>query len=227
MNCQEIQAALDAEPRTRDATVAVHIERCAECADYRRQLLDMDRLIERALAIPVDVSSPCTPAQLGRTRATAFGSWRIAASLVASVAVVATILLASTHESLAEQVAAHAAQEPAMLEGAHERADADRVQGILAKDGLGLRTDALHVSRIASCPFRGREVPHLVVQTEQGPVTVLVLAHEKAAKSAKRFEEEGFEGVIVPAPRGVLAILGQGISVEGAAEQVLAALEYR
>ena len=38
-------------------------------------------------------------------------------------------------------------------------------------------------------------VPHLVVQTEMGPVTVMVLVHESVAKPVP-FEEQGYRGVI-------------------------------
>jgi hypothetical protein len=40
------------------------------------------------------------------------------------------------------------------------------------------------------------------------------------------FEEGGYSGVIMPAPRGVLAVLGQGVLVENVAARVLAAVDY-
>jgi hypothetical protein len=232
MNCQEVQAALGADPKTRDATVAAHLDACAACATYREQMQDLDRLIERALAVPVDMMSVSTPAAIADARRMPrFTHWRMAASLVASVAIAATVFIASTRESLAEQVVAHTVHEASMLEGGHERAQEERVERILAKSGLALRSqvtaNALDVSRVASCPFRGHEVPHLVVQTDEGPVTVLVLSNEKRIRKARRFEEGGFEGVIVPAPRGVLAVLGQGAPLDQTIKKVLASIEYR
>jgi hypothetical protein len=63
------------------------------------------------------------------------------------------------------------------------------------------------VSYASSCLFRGHRVPHLVVQTSMGPVTVMVLVHESVSKAVP-FDEEGYRGVIVPVPgHGSLAVL--------------------
>jgi hypothetical protein len=63
------------------------------------------------------------------------------------------------------------------------------------------------VSYANSCSFRGYVVPHLVIQTGSGPVTVMVLVHENVAKSVP-FDEQGYRGVIVPVPgHGSLAVL--------------------
>jgi hypothetical protein len=52
-------------------------------------------------------------------------------------------------------------------------------------------------------------VPHLVVQTAMGPITVMVLVHDSVSKAP--FDEEGYRGVIVPVPgHGSLAVLAQG-----------------
>jgi len=50
-------------------------------------------------------------------------------------------------------------------------------------------------------------VPHLVVQTPSGPVTVMVLVHEAAGVPAQ-FDEQGYRGTIVPMPgHGSIAVL--------------------
>ena len=66
------------------------------------------------------------------------------------------------------------------------------------------------VSYASSCAFRGHHVPHLVIQTESGPVTVMVLVHERVQKPVQ-FDEQGYRGVIVPvAGHGSLAVLTHG-----------------
>jgi len=70
------------------------------------------------------------------------------------------------------------------------------------------------VSYAASCEFRGHRVPHLVVQTESGPITVMVLVHEHVPKTVQ-FDEQGYRGVIVPvAGHGSLAVLTRGASTD-------------
>jgi hypothetical protein len=59
-------------------------------------------------------------------------------------------------------------------------------------------------------------VPHLVVQTAKGPVTVMVLVHE-SARQVTPFDSEGYRGTIVPVPgHGSIAVLmrDSGISAD-------------
>ena len=69
-------------------------------------------------------------------------------------------------------------------------------------------------------------VPHLVLQTESGPVTVMVLAHDRLLKSV-RFDEEGYRGVIVPvAGHGSLAVLTRGSDAAiGSIERIAARVQ--
>ncbi len=49
-------------------------------------------------------------------------------------------------------------------------------------------------------------MPHLVVQTARGPVTVLVLRNEHV-KGKQNFRESGYSGVLVPVGPGTLAVM--------------------
>jgi hypothetical protein len=88
------------------------------------------------------------------------------------------------------------------------------LEDVLRNSRLRLGAGAGIVSYASSCEFRGHRVPHLVVQTESGPVTVMVLVHEHVPKSV-RFDEQGYRGVIVPvAGHGSLAVLTRGTSTD-------------
>jgi hypothetical protein len=86
------------------------------------------------------------------------------------------------------------------------------------------------VSYASSCEFRGHRVPHLVVQTDQGPVTVMVLVHETTPRAAT-FDEAGYRGVILPvADHGSIAVLSQdridSTAIQRVAARVLGALVW-
>jgi hypothetical protein len=88
---------------------------------------------------------------------------------------------------------------------------------------MRLKPDAGLVSYANSCMFRGHRVPHLVVQTTHGPVTVMVLRHESSAQRV-RFDTGGFRGVIVPVPgHGSLAVLAHEQSMDAAMVDAVAA----
>ncbi|MFL6577249.1 MAG: DUF3379 family protein, partial [Povalibacter sp.] len=98
---------------------------------------------------------------------------------------------------------------------------------VLGHAQVKLKSDMGRVSYATVCPFRGHHVPHFVVQTEAGPVTVLLLRDEPAIQKSREFKEGKFQGMIMPAPYGVLAVLGENVPVEQVAQQVLAAVEYQ
>jgi hypothetical protein len=147
--------------------------------------------------------------------------------LLATVAIAGSVWVASTRDSLAEQIVTHTEHESFAMVRSEGRVDAKTLNDILADAGVSIKAEAADVSYASSCAFHGHDVPHLIVQTEHGPVTILVLAHEKPTKSMQPISEAGYEGVIMPAPRGVIAVLGKDVPVKDAAEKMLAAVEYR
>lgn len=221
MRCQEFRAAVGAEPNTQRDDIAQHASECEACATYRRELQQLDRAIFTALQAEPVAAERAIATRAVRARAPA---WRAAAGIIVAVGLAAGIWLAGTRSSFAEQVVAHAQGEPrSLLHTLEVVPDAD-VTNILARAGLRFHPGSLRISYAHGCLFHGHFAPHLVVQTDQGPVTVLVLPDEPAPAQATRFQEAGFQGVVIPAPRGVLVLLAQGAPVDAVAQAVLAAL---
>jgi hypothetical protein len=82
------------------------------------------------------------------------------------------------------------------------------------------------ISFAERCEFEGQVVPHIVVQTPQGPVTLLVLSHRPLAR-AVRFERGGYAGVVLPAPRGAVAVVGRGVEdFDAVAQQVIDGVDW-
>ena len=149
----------------------------------------------------------------------------MAASVLLALVVAGALWLAAPGPSLAADVVTHMQGEP----GAWRTTDpvpSSELQDVLRDSRLQLTAGAGVVSYASSCAFRGHHVPHLVVQTGSGPVTVMVLVHESVAKPVQ-FDEQGYRGVIVPVKgHGSLAVLTRGPSadiktVENTAARVL------
>jgi hypothetical protein len=222
MNCEELRTGVGAEPNSTNPEVLAHIESCPECARYRQEMQAMDRLIYRALAIdaPTEQRAPSSTSR-GTSRV-----WRMAASVLVTVLVGAMSLwLLKPRESFAAEAIAHVKHEQFSLVRTSETVDAQRLEKILAASRLRLKPGAARVSYAQSCPFRGQHVPHLVVQTAQGPVTALVVT-DAPTQGREHIDEDGFQGDIIPAPRGVIVVLGQNVPVDEVAKTLLSALEY-
>jgi hypothetical protein len=180
----------------------------------------MDGLIHKALAIDL-AAAPAKAAP----RSTPL-NWRIAATILIGVAVLALGWVAYPSQTLAHDIVTHVLSESASLEPTDRKVDARWTQAILQRAGVSLAANDLDVSFAAPCWIRGRRAPHFVVRTSSGPVTVIVLSHEDSIAKPQSFEEQGFVGTLMPAPRGVIAVLGRDVPVEDVVTDVLSALQY-
>ena len=214
MNHSEARLLIGADPNSVPSPeLAEHLASCPECAQFQRETLVLDANIRRVLeqaspsASPTSVTS-IMGARMARRRKTdrAWRGWALAAS-VAIVSVLAVWVLRPI-DTLAHDVVVHVEGEP-MSWSSRQQVPPGAASEILAKAGVALDTSSDKVVYAQSCPFRGHKVPHLVVTTSRGPVTVLVLRYETVKKRVS-FHENGMTGVITPAPHGSIAVLAKG-----------------
>jgi hypothetical protein len=223
MDCTRYRRSMMAEPHDPDPMLAEHRASCHDCTLFAERLLRFESRLERALRVAAsgDSERRVTP-----VRGTWPPSWRrqpnnkswlaLAASVLLAVVVAGGLWLSVPDRSLAADVVTHMKEEPQ----AWARTDVPVPRGalldVLRDSHLRLAADAGVVSYASSCGFRGHRVPHLVMQTESGPVTVMVLVHEHASGSTQ-FDEQGYRGVIVPvAGHGSLAVLTRGAATDPA-----------
>ena len=227
MECLEFRRAAGADPTHLSTDARAHRDACPRCAEYLRQTLVLDEKVLAALRVPVpDRESSVGPPSGAMPPLVDRRRWfALAASIVAGVAVGSLLWLGEPRESLAQEVVEHVTHEPDALATVNP-ADPSHVEDVLARGGIRLRPGVGTVSYASSCRFRGEKVPHLVVQTDAGPVTVMVLRNEKVAAPV-RFDEQGYSGTIMPAGPGSIAVIGTAhANLDQVAERVLEAVEW-
>jgi hypothetical protein len=172
----------------------------------------LDASIRRALERP--------PQRAGTPRVAApWRPWALAASVLLATLTVFAVWLLRPSDTLARDVVAHVQEEPESWL-ARQHVDAQSIDTALRGAGVRLDITSERVTYAQSCWFRDHYVPHLVVQTAQGPVTVLILRNQRVS-GRRSFQEAGMSGVIVPAPQGSIAVLTRGsANVEAAATQM-------
>lgn len=223
MTCLEFRRRAGAEPGASDPELEAHRHECAACARYQDELRAMDDTIRRALRIqpPPREAAPAPRAAPPRRR-----MFAIAASLVAGIAVGILLLTVAPRISVAREVFGHVTAEAAETLKPAVPLSAAAVAAVLGPEGVRLNPGAGDVSFAARCTFDGRVVPHLVVRTPGGPVTVLLLRHREIGKPM-RLAEQGFEGVVLPAPKGSIAVVGQGVAdLDAVAARVFDAVDW-
>jgi Protein of unknown function (DUF3379) len=245
MRCADYRRSMMVDPRDLDPQLREHRESCHDCQVYTERLLRFESRLDRALrvAVPAHAETPAqtdadfqgdstasvlllpekSPAQVRRSPVYRKGWWAMAASVLLAVVVAGALWLSVPGPSLAADVVTHMAGEPDAWRRTDVPVPSSELQDVLRNSHLRLATGAGMVSYASSCAFRGHRVPHLVIQTASGPVTVMVLIHEQAAKPL-RFDEGGYRGVIVPVQgHGSLAVLTQDSTTDSKAIEQIAA----
>jgi hypothetical protein len=201
VSCEQARLQIGADPGNGAPELEQHLQDCESCRQFRTEMRAVEADIRRALAGP--------PPSVRAARFTAtWRPWALAASLLLAMLAVLSVWLLRPSDTLAREVVAHVQEEPDSWL-ARQHVDAQSIDNTLRAAGVKLDITSDRISYAQSCWFREHYVPHLVVQTAQGPVTVLILRNQHV--SARRsFHEAGMSGVIVPAPQGSIAVLTRG-----------------
>lgn len=230
MNCHEalewLGAEPSADPQQRSAELREHLTGCAQCQQYEREMRALDDSIKRALEVELtglrqpgkslpteilrDVAMPGYTAAPPRARDFPPRRWALAASVLLAIGVGVSLWALRSQPSLAAAVVDHMAGEQSSWSQTAPLGQS-AIDSVLAQTGVHIDAARTPVVYASSCRFRGQHVPHLVVHTDQGPVTVMLLRAEKIA-APQNFAEGGYRGVIWPAPdgRGSIAVLERG-----------------
>ena len=215
MNCEEYREAIAANPAYEGG--ASHVAACSDCQAYQREMLALNIKIAKAMQLDVpNLKMPELPEIETGTVATLPARKRWLKPMLFAVA--ATVVLATSislrvsgvfqsYGSLAEEVLAHMDHEPGALRVTDEPVgDARLAKAVPAKLAIFDR-DASLITYAQSCKINGKDVPHLVIQGEHGPVTILLMPEEKIAE-AMPIDGNNVKGVILPVGDGSIAIVG-------------------
>lgn len=237
MDCDEFRQAIGACPSDDTSEAVRHERECADCRTLREELATLDETLARAMAIPVpEIEMPELPDREARGRVVASRRRRVPVpawfGLAAGFALAAYfgLLALSSNEpggSLAEQVLAHMDHEQGSRIVTTVAVPERTLESVVSNDvarmgpGLGLVTYA------RSCVINGKVIPHLVVQGENGPITLLLLPDEHVDAPVP-LEGDAVTGVILPVGEGSIAIVGErGQDVRSMGNRVVEAVKWK
>ena len=233
MNCQEYREAITADPSYDGA--AAHLSECAACQAFRKGILELDETIGRAFAIEVPpLKMPALPEiEAGnvvtlKSRSKAASTWLAVAATVAIAAVVGFRMLATdvVYDSLEDEILAHLDHEPAALVVSDKAVSERRLNRVVPENIATLGHSAGLVTYARTCVINGKDVPHLVIQGQLGPVTILLLPDEKI-DAAVDLDGEHTSGALLPVGKGSIAIIGnRGESIAPITSSVLKSVAW-
>lgn len=247
MNCDEFKQAVLTEPAEECADRREHADNCPDCTELLRKVMLLEQRLNAALAVTVPAVVTDTPladfatpsadvvadnvVALAKRKKWQAPVWFAAAACVALVALFVLrqpeLPAAADGAALAAAVVDHVEHEWGEMRVIDTAVGQDKIRAVLSPVGSTLDAGAPLVSYVKSCVINGQLVPHLVMQGQNGPVTVLLMPSERVDGPIS-IMRDGVEGVILPVgASGSIAILGRdAASVESVRNAALDAVEF-
>ena len=205
-----------ADPATEEG--GEHLAGCAECRAFREETVNFDRQIERALAISVpDLRIPELP-EIDTSNVESLATRR-RFTAPAWLAVAATVTLAAflgfqldnkdlSDATLAQQILDHLDHEKGSMVVSDRPVSDSRLARVVPARIANMDHSAGLITYAQSCTINGVEVPHLVIQGERGPVTILLMPGQPV-DAVETIVGDSINGVIIPVGDGSIAIIGE------------------
>ena len=213
MNCEEYRQAISADPAFDGG--ADHLSTCADCQAFRRDMQALNLRIAKAMQLSVPaLKLPELPAvdnvvPMASREPLSRPVWFAMAASVLFAAIMGARMLGVgvSYDSLGEEIIAHLDHEPYALRVTSTPVSDNKLQKVVPANIAEMDHGAGLITYAQSCKINGKHVPHLVIQGETGPVTILLMP-DQAVSAAETLEGENIHGVIVPVGAGSIAIIG-------------------
>jgi hypothetical protein len=242
MNCENYREAIAADPSESFEGGAEHAAVCESCSTYRSEIRALDDRILKALAIEApELKIPDLPpigeedskvVNMPFRRVPKFTTpaWIGIAASFALAAIIGVQLIGDPttmdDSLLAEQVLAHLDHEPWALQVTDVAVSDERFNRVVNPSIGTMARNVGLVSYAQTCIINGRKIPHLVIQGEKGPVTLLLMPDEMVS-GAVSLTGESVDGVILPHGDGSIAIIGEREErIEELRERVVESVEW-
>jgi hypothetical protein len=111
------------------------------------------------------------------------------------------------YETLADEVLAHLDHEPGALRVTEVPVSDRRLKRAVPASLAVFDREATLITYANPCIINGKRVPHLVIQGQHGPVTILLMPEEKVDETTP-LDGNAVHGVILPVRDGSIAIIG-------------------
>lgn len=235
MNCEQYREAIAADPSESFDGGTEHANACSDCRSLRDDYRALDLRIEHALLVDVpELSIPELPevdnvVTMTTRRRFAVPTWVGMAAGLALAAYFGLLILnsGSPEVPLAEQVAAHFAHEEGSRIVTNVAVSERTLDSVVSNDVAEMDDNVGLITYARSCIINGKTIPHLVIQGEKGPVTLLLMPDEPIDKPIS-LDSDAINGVILPNGKGSIAIVGErGEELERIGNRVVNSVKWK
>ena len=213
MNCLAFRRAKLADPNRLSDEALAHVTGCPLCLAFARRIDVNEKRLARALAVPVPdgLADRIVLGATGRKPSSPYRLWALAATVLLTSGIGLAWLIRTPTEpqyDFAASAIAHVKHEPESFTTIKD-ADPARFATILANFGADMRAPIGKVRYVKLCPVPEGTGWHIVFETEDGLVTLMLIpGHQPRGKNL--FEEkDGMSALVRAAGQGYYVIVAE------------------
>lgn len=220
MDCLTFRRLKLAVPLDASPEVIAHMQTCADCAAFTRQLEAFERELEEVanVAVPEGLAEQII---LRHRRPQWFkrSSLALAATVVLSVAALVVFNVTESNNEMADTFVAHIVDEPGSMFANTAVEPAMLVQAFAGFGGQIV--EPIGEARfVGKCRVGNVIATHMLVRTPYGDATVILMPeHGKATR--RPLNREGYSVVVVPVPKGTVGIVTESAEQASKVESLI------
>ena len=214
MNCLEFRQISVTEPKNLDNDYLEHQLSCQSCQSFARDIKEFDEHLESAvkISVPYDLISTILHRQSMFTHKVTGIAKRLIPAVAASIIFVTGLIIGLLYHSPQSQSGVEQALVTYVnnyqdFHGTTKTVSHASVSELLSSFGIELTGNLGTVNYAAPCYIRDQMAAHLMLTGKSGPIIALFMPSEQL-DSRQTFRFGQYVGIIIPCPRGSLALIG-------------------
>lgn len=229
----EFRRRVYADPDTMDAEVLKAAEADPDKQAFREQVRHMNNELKQATKVPVpeDLAHKLiwqqTTADYNKQRKTQRWYTALAASVALVVGIMGTLWVVQQPPGLENQALAHVTHLDKELPHSALPVDMAQINAKLASFG-GRMIDSIGDIQVANfCHLRSVRSLHLILNTEQGRMSVFVIPPDKGASMPDNFSNNEFQGTRFQMQKASIVVVGEkGSNLYPLTQQVRKSIQF-
>jgi hypothetical protein len=223
----EFRRTLYADPNSTDERVLAAIADDPKKQEFCNELKQLDKNMQQAsqVKVPDDLVHKLILRQTMQSHRASKVRNRIHLAMAASVAFVVGVSFTMWQQhnllNIADQAIAHVYQEGSHALEAQNNVSLQQVNAKLAQFGGEFTEELGQVYYASICDFENVRSLHMVMQGENGKVSVFVIPHDDTHNAKSEAYARGYQSQAMDAKRASIVVVGEeGANIQGVKEQL-------
>lgn len=207
-NCMDFRREKLADPRRLSASAESHLIACTGCQSFSRRINEQERLLQDAVAVPVP-EGLAERLMVGARSGTGSSAWRLgalAATVLLSLGIGAHLWHDYPRHDVAAFAVEHVLHEPESLNSTRLIEPA-RLAEVMANFGARVQTPLGRVRYVKLCPVPEGTGWHIVLDTDRGPATLLLVPTRHPGAAVITATLKGMGVHVEPGGQGYYAVV--------------------